>query len=1059
MNIFMILLVAGGYLYLLFAVAFYIDSRSRDQGRAILSGQWIYALSIAVYCTSWTFYGSVGRSAATGIGFLPIYIGPILVFLFGQHLLRKIVQISKSQHITTIADFISARYGKNQTLAGLVTVIAVLGIVPYISLQLKAVSHSFEIIRRYPAVALPSEISATPPIYADSAFYVALLMSLFVIIFGTRQVDATEQHRGMVTAVALESLVKLATFLAVGIFVTWGMFDGLDDLFSRAAADPKIAPLLDFGATAMTSNFWALTALATAAIICLPRQFQVTVVENTDIGNLKTARWGFPLYLIAINLFVLPIALAGLLTFTGQKVDADTFVLTLPIAVDNQTMALVAFVGGLSAATAMLIVETIALSTMICNDLVMPLLIRSAFVRTDGGVDLVGLVKGIRRASILFVLLLGYAYVRLIGESYALVTIGLVSFAAAAQFAPAIVGGIYWKRGTRQGALAGLAAGFAIWTYTLLLPSFARSGWLPETFIADGPFSIVMLKPYALLGLSGFDPITHSLLWSMAANIGCYILVSWRTRQDVVEKVQAQAFVDVFAAKPIALARAWHGDVHIGDLIAMLERFVDHDRAQRAYAEYAAVHRIALDPTKRADVDFVNFSERLLAGAIGASLARVVVASTIKEKTMSFEGVMEMLSDASQAIEVNWEIMREAIENIAQGVAVFDGENRIVLWNRRLLELLDLPEKLAVVGTPFTSYIRYSAERGEYGPGDIEKHVSEQTALVHKRKQYLLERKRPNGKFIEVFGKPLPSGGFVSTFTDITDRKKAEEALLKAHEDLELRVVERTSELKQTNEQLELEITERKKAEEVLAQRSQDLSRSNAELEQFAYVASHDLQEPLRMIGSYLQLLEKRYKDKLDDDASEFIGFAVDGAKRMQALINDLLAYSRVGTKAKPFEATDCGLVVNTVVRNLRMAIEDSGAKITIDSLPKVIGDATQLTQLFQNLIANAIKFRGEHPPEIQIKVEPEDDFWRFSVQDNGIGISSEYFDRIFVLFQRLHNREAYPGTGIGLAICKKIVEHHGGRIWIESIPEQGSTFYFTFPQIKESQPCSDKSE
>jgi signal transduction histidine kinase/Na+/proline symporter len=966
------------------------------------------------------------------------------VFVFGQQLLRKIVQISKTQHITTIADFISARYGKSQRLAGLVTVIAVLGIMPYISLQLKAVSHSFDIIRRYPAVE--SSGLAAAPVYADSAFYVALLMSLFVILFGTRRVDATEQHRGMVTAVALESLVKLAAFVAVGGFVTWGMFDGFGDLFARARAVPSMAPLLDFSGQVFSRDFWALTALSMTAIVCLPRQFQVAVVENVGVDHLTRSRWAFPLYLVAINLFVLPIALAGLLTFAGRNVDADTFVLTLPIAAGSPGLALFAFVGGLSAATAMLIVETIALATMICNDLVMPLLIRSARVRTDGGADLVGLVKGIRRASIVFVLLLGYAYVRLIGESYALVSIGLVSFAAAAQFAPAIVGGIYWTRGTRAGALAGLAAGFAVWVYTLLLPSLARSGWLPGAFASEGLLSIAALKPYALFGLSGLDPVTHSLIWSMLANIGCYLLFSWRTRPGVVEAVQARAFVGVFASQP-ALVRSWHADVRVGDLMATLERFVDRDRAQRAVVEYAASRSTAYDPAHTANSDFVNFAERLLAGAIGAALARVVIASAIREKKMSLEGVMEMLSVASQAIEVNWELVREGIENIAQGVAVFDADLRIALWNRRVEELFELPEGHLIVGMTLAEFVRYNAQRGEYGPGDVEAQVAERVSSARQREPRVFVRERPNGRFIEVFGKALPSGGFVSTVTDITDRKRADEALRRAHDELEARVVERTSELQKSNDQLALEVVERKRAEAVLAERSRDLARSNAELEQFAYVASHDLQEPLRMVGSYLQILEQRYKSQLDTDAHEFIGYAVDGAKRMQRLINDLLAYSRVDTKARPFRPVDCATVLDTVKRSLHLAIEDSGAQITVDALPVVTGDGTQLAQLFQNLIGNAIKFRGDKPPQVHVSMAEEDSCWSFSVQDNGIGIAPEYFQKVFVLFQRLHSRDAYPGTGIGLAICKKIVEYHGGRIWVESTPGQGSVFRFTLPR------------
>ena len=798
MNSWLLLGVAGLYLALLFSVAFYIDGHARKHIGARPVDAWIYALSIAVYCTSWTFYGSVGRSAADGIGFIAVYIGPVLVFVLGQHLLRKIQRIAATQHITSIADFISARYGKSQGLAGLATVIAVIGIMPYISLQLKAVSTSFDILSHYPAV-LP-RLAEAGPIWSDSAFYLAWLMALFVIVFGTRHVDATEQHRGMVSAVALESLVKLAAFLAVGVYVTYGMFDGVSDLFARIAARPDTAPLLDFGGQAASTGFWTLTALGAMAIVCLPRQFQVTVTESGNEAHLKTARWVFPAYLLAINLFVLPVAMAGLLTFAGQDVSPDTFVLTLPIAADNPALATLAFIGGLSAATGMIIVETIALSTMICNDLVMPVLIRGELIRVDTHRDIGGLVKNIRRAAIVFILLLGYTYVRLVGESYALVSIGLVSFCAAAQFAPAIVGALFWRRGSRTGAAAGLTLGFVVWLYTLLLPSFARSGWLPAEFASEGFFFIEALRPYALFGVAGLDPISHSLLWSMVFNIGGYVLFSLWSNPGVLEKSQAQAFVDVFGERSALPTRAWSADARVGQILTLLGRFVDPERARRSYADYAAAHHLVVDPAQRVDHDFINFAEHLLAGAIGTALARVVIASAIREKEMSLDGVMDLLSGASQAIETNWELTREAIENIPQGISMFDAEQRLVAWNRRFFELLALPEHLAVVGTPMAAFLRLNAERGEYGPGDVGQQVAERLALADKREPHLFERERPDGTVIEVRGKPLPGGGFITTYTDITERKRAELKLQQAYDELERRVAERTRDLRESEE-------------------------------------------------------------------------------------------------------------------------------------------------------------------------------------------------------------------------------------------------------------------
>src|SRR5690606_24845318 len=439
--------VSFAYLGLLFAIAYYGDKRA-DAGRSIIANPTIYALSLAVYCTTWTFYGSVGRAATSGIGFLPIYLGPTLMVALWWFVMLKIIRISKANRITSIADFVASRYGKSQALGGLVTVIAVIGIVPYISLQLKAISNSFTILLNYPYIPMPAS-AAAQPLLKHGALYIALILAMFTILFVTRHLDATERHEGMVAAIAFESVVKLFAFLAVGIFVTFGIYDGFGDIFARSEAVPALRNLMRFGDTGSGyGTWWSLTVVSMLSIMLLPRQFQIAVVENVDERHLKRAVWFFPLYLSLINVFVLPIALGGLLHFPDGAVEADTLVLTLPMVKRQETLALLVFIGGLSAATGMVIVEAIALSTMICNDLVMPVLLRLRRLRLNERKDLSGLLLSIRRWAIVAVLLLGYTYFRAAGEAYALVGIGLISFAAVAQFAPAIFGGIYWKGGT-----------------------------------------------------------------------------------------------------------------------------------------------------------------------------------------------------------------------------------------------------------------------------------------------------------------------------------------------------------------------------------------------------------------------------------------------------------------------------------------------------------------------------------------------------------------------------------------------------------------------------------
>jgi Na+/proline symporter/signal transduction histidine kinase len=656
-----IILVSFGYLCLLFAVAYYGDRRA-DQGRSLAANPYIYALSIAVYCTSWTYYGSVGRAASSGLDFLPIYLGPTLVFVLWWFVLGKIIRITKINRITSIADFISSRYGKSTLLGGAVTIIAVIGIMPYIALQLKAVSTSFNILLNYPEIVMPTGLGEVP-IGHDTAIYVALLLAFFTILFGTRHIDASEHHEGMVVAIAFESVVKLLAFLSVGLFVTFGLYDGFGDLFSEARALPEYGSLVTVGRASSYGQWITMTILSMAAIICLPRQFQITAIENLDERHLDKAVWLFPLYLLAINIFVLPIALGGLLIFSGDAVDADTFVLTVPMAEHQELLTLFAFIGGLSAATGMVIVATIALSTMICNDLVMPVLLRLAWLRLTEKGDLSGLLLAIRRGSILFILLIGYGYFRYIGESYTLVTVGLLSFAAAAQFAPAIVGGILWKGGTQKGALTGMCLGFLVWIYTLLLPSLSLSGWLPYGFVEKGPLGIALLKPYELFGLTGFDNLSHALFWSMLANIGAYIWVSLASRQTALDRIQAALFVDVYRQTgEQSRSPLWHGTATFADLYKLVARFVGNEQADRAFEEYTLQRGISLKRVTEADAALVNFTERLLAGAIGAASARVMVGSVVKGEVASIDEVMEILDETSQVIEYSHQLEEKSRE-------------------------------------------------------------------------------------------------------------------------------------------------------------------------------------------------------------------------------------------------------------------------------------------------------------------------------------------------------------------------------------------------------------
>ncbi|MDE1947986.1 MAG: histidine kinase [Burkholderiales bacterium] len=625
---------AFAYLLLLFAVAAWADARAAA-GRSVIGNAWVYALSMGVYCSAWTYFGSVGRAASGGLGFLPIYLGPTLAMVLAWTVLRKMVRIARRYRITSIADLVASRYGHSRALAGAVTLVALVGVVPYVALQLKAIASGY-------AVVSGGAPAAPRAWWGDSTFYLALTLAGFAIAFGTRHLDTTERHEGLVAAIAAESVVKLLAFLGVGVFVVWGLYAGPADLFAQAEALPRALAALR--APADGAPWFAMLVLAMLSVILLPRQFQVMVVENVDERHIRRAAWAFPAYLFAINLFVLPIAAGGLAWFGEHAADPETFVLSLPLAGGAPGLALAAFIGGLSAATGMILVEATAVSTMVCNDLVLPWLLPRLGGRAIGPVLL-----AIRRGVIVALLLLGYVYFRVAGEAYALVSIGLISFAAVAQFAPALLGGLYWKGGTRSGALAGLVAGAALWVYTLMLPSIARSGWMDDGFLRHGLFGLAWLMPEQLFGLQGFDNLTHSLLWSLLVNTGLYVGVSLLRPPSALEAGRALQFVDVFEQGAVARV-FWRGRAQVDELVALVGRFLGSDKARALFDAYA---RAQGGGALVADARLVHFAEIQLAGAIGSASARVMVASVAEEEALELTDVMRIVDEANALREVN----------------------------------------------------------------------------------------------------------------------------------------------------------------------------------------------------------------------------------------------------------------------------------------------------------------------------------------------------------------------------------------------------------------------
>ena len=730
-----VIAVALGYIGLLFLVASYGD-RVRRLGRDSRARLLIYPLSLAIYCTSWTFFGSVGSASRSGYEFLTIYIGPVLMIGLFAPMIARVVRLAKAQNITSIADFIAARYGKSQAVAATVALIAIIGTVPYIALQLKAVSFSLETIIAHSTPM--AELGR--PLLGDMALYVALSMAVFAVLFGTRHIDATEHQDGLMLAVAAESIVKLLSFLAVGIFVTFWMFDGPIALFSKAMNSPLAASVLT--REPPLDTLLAMTLLSFFAILLLPRQFHVAVVENNDEREIKRARWMFPIYLVLINLFVVPIAIAGLMTFPAGKVDGDMFVLALPLQAGSSVLTIAAFVGGLSAATAMVIVETVALAIMVSNDIVVPWVLQRREALITGREDVGSLLLTVRRLAIFAILLFAYMYYRFAGDSQ-LAAIGILAFAAIAQLAPAFFIGLIWRNATARGAIAGMTVGILTWAYTLLLPTF-----VDIAFLAAGPWGIDWLRPQHLFGIE-LPPLVHGVMWSLLLNILATIGFSTGRAPTAIERMQADLFVPTRLAPMTPSFRLWRSSVTVEELTSTVARYLGEERTRSSFESFAAARRISLQPDAEADFQLLRYAEHQLASAIGAASSRLVLSLLLRKRTVSTKAALKLLDDANAAIHYNREILQTALDHVRQGIAVYDKDMRLVCWNRQFGEILDLPPELTRTGVTLEEIVRHNAEQGALGPGPIDTLRARAARALRVRERALsqaLRRPRTGGR-------------------------------------------------------------------------------------------------------------------------------------------------------------------------------------------------------------------------------------------------------------------------------------------------------------------------
>src|SRR6266849_5817243 len=765
-----VIAAAFGYIGFLFFVASHGDRLSPAQrGRA---SALIYPLSLAIYCTSWTFFGSVGFATRTSTDFLAIYVGPILMIGFCTPLLRRVIQLAKSQNITSIADFIAARYGKSQAVAATVAVIAIIGSVPYIALQLKAVASSLE------TILSGDQAIASVPIIGDMALVVTLAMAAFAVLFGTRQTDATEHQHGLMLAIATESIVKLVAFIAAGAFVTFWMFTPVE-LIERAMKAPEAVRAINY--TPTIGNFLTMVLLSFCAIMLLPRQFHVSVVENSSDAEVGRARWLFPLYLVAINLFVIPIAIAGLVTFGA--VDADMYVLALPIEGNAPLLSVGIFVGGLSAATAMVIVECVALSIMVSNDIVVPLVLQRGPQSRAGERDFGNFLLRVRRFAIFAIMVMAYFYYRALGNTQ-LAAIGLLSFAAIAQLAPAFFGGLFWRRATARGAMGGMLVGVAVWIYTLFLPSFMDGSTAGVMLLQHGPFEIAALRPQALFG-ADLPPLLHGVLWSLSLNLLTYVVLSLARQSSSIERLQADLFVPRALAPIAPTFRRWRTTVTVQDIQSTVAQYLGPDRSRHSFEAFAITRHASLEPSAPADFELLQHAEHLIASSIGAASSRLVMSLLLRKRTVSAKAALKLLDDSHAALHFNREILQTALNHVRQGIAVFDVDLQLICSNRQFGEILGLPPHLVQIGIPLREILEFMGGLSPPGFGDSNSLMEMRLAAYTADGEPYLERLPDRHMVVEVRSNRMPAGGLVITFTDVTPSFEAAEALERSNATLE----------------------------------------------------------------------------------------------------------------------------------------------------------------------------------------------------------------------------------------------------------------------------------
>jgi len=951
------------YIGLLFFIAYLGDKYRHKLVRK--SQAVIYALTLGVYCTSWSFLGTTGQASSNFISHLPIYIGPILLFAFAWPFIQRIIRVSLKLNLTSIADLLAARFGKSHKLAILVTIVALIGTMPYIALQLKAIVYTFQ--------QLQAEQSLSNWHFG---LIVSLVLAGFTIIFGVRNIDVTERHPGVMLAIAFESLVKLFAFLAVGIFVTYVLFDSPMEIWRRSSANLSLDQQLNFP---NVMSMFAMLVITMAAFLSLPRQFQVMVVELKDEKDTWLSRRIFPLYLLVFAIFAVPLGLAGHLLL-GENVPSDAYVLFLPWYQQQPWLTLLTFLGAISAASSMVIISAIALSTMLSNEIVFPWLYRTnKHHHTDYDNFRLRLLT-IRKVLVLFVILLGYS-VFLMASPDTLSSLGEIAFGAFAQLTPALVAAFYWRRASLTAVYGGILIGFGAWLFLNFIPQFG---------LYANPFE------------GGFLPANSmASLLSLSANIITMWLLSHISRQSVQERMQASLFMEYQAPKALQLQR--NKQINYQELELLVSRFVGEEKASLSFAQFQRTTVKAQMSNVAYNQKLLQQTENTLASVMGASSARLVLSSALEGRDIALDEIAVLVEEASsQRQQYSQDLLQSAIENASEGISIVDSDLNLVAWNQKYIDLFDYPSELVYQGSPVGDLIRYNVLRGLCGVGKVKQQVDKRLAHLRNGSPHSSEREHSDGRVIRIEGNPLPGGGFVMLFSDITAYRQAERGLIEANVDLETRVLERTQKLAQTNEALALA---REKAEQAHVKKSLYLK-----------ACSHDLMQPLEAARLFTSALASQ--GNLTETQQRQVDNIDHSLKVANDLVADLAEVSRIesGNIKTNISCFSVKSLFDDLAKEFSASAVDLNVEFRVHSSSLWLrSDRNLLRRILQNLIGNA--FRYASPGKVLLGAKVRGEQVNIEVIDNGPGIPADKQIMVFEQFTQLDNQQSASAGGLGLGL------------------------------------------